>query len=551
MIKISTFFENKIIAGDLIFRDKDNKGVNLIYYPELGSSGIDFANKYRKKNYWDYFIIPNAFMFMSHKTLTNGYFKDFKKAIPMVRTQRKFAKSSNQMKSVVIDLTPLSPNFTSFCKSRSKKMTTEAFIELVEQFAVDSAKTEKECYVIVDNQTGTEHEMVSALQYYSRLNGNKIRIKGIEGIVVYGNKRYWPLTIKETDKDGVFLKINVGVYSRYMKDVHGIEEVEEVKPEDQVRETKEMVKALYQVHQDTLKSSTVNISGTAKAASDIEENPLELIKNEVTRNKHIKGKTFEEKLSNLFKEPGEDGKRENNSNIKTSKVVNEISDGLKKLNRDHNGSVELDESTILRNRKSFYNPLDVIGFNEFHGYNKQETEFGETLDQSIHDLIKGMEKDTDLGIKVKSIKTEITDTHRDRYKTYRIKIQHKEFGHGKPYTISFHVPVPAKGKYLKLGGNDYIMINQFSPKPVVKVSADTVRLYTHYSTAAVSLKTHSLNADQDVKQLIDGFATDLKRSKKLNKPPEKMEASKVQAIVEKYDLPDFINNEVFVNLEIK
>ena len=552
MLKIDNFFKNRIFTPNLIFRDKENKGVNVIYYPELGSTGVEFANKYRKKNYWEYFVIPPAIMFLSHKVLTNSYLKDFKKNIPMVRVQRKFLKTANSLKSVVVDLTPMSHNFAAFTKSRSKKQTTEAFLEIVSKFAADSNATGKETYLMIDNKAGSEKDMVESLFYVTRLNGNKLRVKGIEGILVYGGGKFWPLTIKESDKDGDYFKINVNIYSRYMKDVQGEEVQEEIKPKESVQQTKEMVKALYQVHQDSLKSATSGISGVAKKTIDIEENPLELIKNEVVRNKNIKGKSFEEKLSNLFKEPSEgEGKRENNKDKKTTKIVEDISKELLALNKKYNGTMELDEATVLSSRDSFYNPLNVIGFNDFNGYNKQKTEFGDTLDQSIFDLVKSMEDDKELGIKVLSIKPEITDTNRDRFKTYKIRIQHKKFGHDKPYTISFHVPVPSKGKYLKLGGNEYIMISQFFPKPVVKVAADMVRVYTHFSTAAVFIKTHSFNANNDVKGVIDDFGRSLKRNKKLKGELNKMTPEEAQEIIHKYDLPDFLPNDIFVNMTIK
>jgi len=553
VLKITTFFKNRVTTSNLIFRDTENKGVNIIYYPELGTSGVDFINKYRKKNYWDYIVIPQAFMFLSHKVLTNNYYKDFKKNLPMVRVQRKFIKVVNEHKSVVVDLTALNDNFTSYAKSRSKKQTTEAFIRLVEQFAVD-AGTEKQCYLIVDNAKGDEKEMVDALYYISRLTGGKLRVNGIEGIALYGNNKFWPLTTKETDKDGDFLKINLNIFSRYMKDVTGEEvQKEEISTEDSILSTKETVKALYQVHKDSFKSSTKDISGTAKKADTIEENPLELIKNEVISNKNIKGKSFEEKLSNLFKEkPTEkQTKKEDKKEEKIQKIVKDISKDLLELNKQHNGVIELNEKVVKNNRKSFYDPFKIIGFNDFSAYNKQDTEFWENLDQSMFDLIKSIEKDKGMNIKVHSINTSITDTNRDRYKTYKIKLQHKDFGYTKPYTVSFHVPIPSKGKYLKLGGNDWIMLNQFFPKPVVKTGPEMVKLYTHYNTLSVFIKTHSLNADNDVKELVDNFGQSLKRTKKLNKKPEKLSSEKAQYIIDKYNLPGFINNDVFVNLEIK
>jgi len=546
MLKITTFFQNKITTPNLIFRDQENQGVNLIYFPELGSSGIDFINKYRKKNYWDYVVIPQAFMFLSHKVYPNNYYKEFKKSIPMIRIQRRFVKAGNPLKSIVVDLTALSDNFSAFSKSRSKKQTMDAFIHLIEQFATDSQITNKEAYLLIDNTIGDEKEMVDSMMYFARLNSNKLRIKGIQGIALYGARKFWPMTVLDSDKDGEFLKVNLNILARYMKEVHGEEPQEVQDPEQEVQKTKEVVKLLYKTHKDTLSKSTSALSSSLRKTDTIEENPLELIRHEVESNKHLKGDSFEEKLSNLFKEEPESSKAS-----KIPKVVTDINKDILELNKRYNGTVELNENTVLNSRKSFYNPFNIIGYKDFNAYNKQDVEFGENLDQAIFDLIKSIETDKELGIKVQSIKIDITDTNRDRYKTYKIKLSHKHFGHDKPYTVSFHVPIPSKGKYLKLGGNDWIMINQFFPKPVVKVAPEMVRIYTHYNTAAVFIKTHALNGEEDIKELVENFGHSLKRTKKLKKKPDTLLPQEAKALIEKYNLPEFINSDVFINLEIK
>jgi len=561
MIKIETFFKNRVTTPALIFRDNNNKGVNLIYIPELGNSGINFINKYRKKNYWDYVIIPMPFTFLAHKVYTNNYLKDFKKNIPMVRIQRKFLKSGNELKSVVVDLTPLSENFAAYSKSRSKKQTMEALLELIAKFAVDNKVTDKKIYMIIDNPTGEEKDIVDSLFYYSRLVNNKLRLEGIEGIIVSGNHRFWPLTIQEEDKDGKYLKINTNIFNRYMKEVHGEEKEEEIAPEQSIAQTRETVRALYKVHNDKLKSTGNSISGTAKKTDSIEENPLDLIKNEVMQNQHIPGKSFEEKLTNLFNKESNKSDSSDKSiipsskikqeDIKKTEIVKKISKDINEMQKTFNGAIELNENLVQKSAGTFYNPFNIIGFNTFNAYNKQDTEFGENLDQAIFDLIKSIEMDKDLNIKVLNIKTEITDTNRDRFKTYRIKLQHKDFGYRKPYVVSFHVPVPSKGKYLKLGGNDWIMINQFFPKPVVKTDANTVKVYTHYSTASVFLKTHSLNEENDIKELVADFTMNLKRTKKLKNIPEKISNEKQQEIIDKYGLPTFINSGIFTKIETK
>jgi hypothetical protein len=559
-IKVTTCFQNRVAATDLIFKDAENKGVNIIYYPELGNSGIEFANKYRKKNYWDYILIPPAFMFLSHKVFTNNYLKSFKKTVPQIRVQRKFLKNGQPMRSVVVDLTPLSENFTAFSKSKSKKQSMDAFFELLQKFITDNSVTDKSVYLVIDGHNLEEKEMAETLFYYSRLNSNRLRISGLEGILFYGNKRYWPVTITETDKEGKYLKININMFSRYMKEVHAVDtEEEQATPEESVEYTKNVVKALYKVHEEKLKSSAGALKHTTKT-DEIEENPIELIKSEVQQNKYLAGNSFEEKLTNLFNAKPKirvAGKKETTSNIKEpedkaiKKTIKNISRELEELNKKYNGTLTIEESQVDRNQSSFYKPLNIIGFNDFSAYKKQETEFGDNLDQAMFDLLKSLETDKDLGIKILNIKTEITDTNRDRLKTYKIKLQHKSFGWEKPYTVSFHVPIPSKGKYLKVGGNDYIMINQFYSKPVIKVSPKRVRLYTQFATCSVHLKHHALNDEDGVKETLYNMELQLKHAKKLKAKPTKLDNDTIEDIKAKWDLPDNIDSGLFVNLEIK
>jgi len=556
MIKVSTFFKNRVSSAELIFRNADNRGVNLIYFPELGNSGINFINLYRKKGYWDYAIIPMTFAFLSHKIYTNNYYREFKKKIPQVKIQRRFIKNNIDLKSIVVDLTPLSENFAAFSKSRSKKQTMEALFRIIEQFGQDSKITGKEIYLLIDGQNQEEKEIVETLFYYSRLQGNKLRIKNINGIILRGGDRYWPLTIEDRDKDGKYFKINLNMLTRYLKEVHG-EDVEEEQetPEEAIQNTQRVVRALYDVHRKKIESSSTAMGGTIQKADNIEENPVELIKNEVERNPYIKGKTFEEKLSNLFRIKPKDISKEDAKKVQAEdkavqKIVKDITEELKKLNKKYNGVVEVSSETIQRNTKTFYDPIRIVGYKEFHAYDKQKNEFGDNLDQAIFDLIKSIETYKDLGIKVQSVKTVITDNNRDRFKTYKIKLKQK-FGHTKPYTVSFHVPIPSKGKYLKLGGNDYIMINQFFPKPVIKVSPKMVRVYTQYSTAALHIKHHAINDAQGVKELMHNFGLMLKKTKKLKKAPEILDNEKIQEIIDKYELPETINTDIFANIEIK
>jgi stress response protein YsnF len=102
-----------------------------------------------------------------------------------------------------------------------------------------------------------------------------------------------------------------------------------------------------------------------------------------------------------------------------------------------------------------------------------------------------------------------------------------------------------------LGGESYIPISQFYPKPVLKVSPKRVRVYTHYSTCSIHLKNHAMNDKDGVEEMLTGMAERLKAKKKLKKKPEVMTTEEIEDIKNRYDLPNIINNNIFVNFELR
>jgi len=566
MLKISTVIKNKIPTSNVMFRNDKNIGANLIYFPEFSieDKGIKFIQKYRKKNFWDYIIIPPAFNFMGKKVFTNVYFKDTKKFIPQVRVQKKFMRVQKEQQSVIVDLTPLSELFANFVKTRSKRQTIESFLNLVEAFAKDSkvAAPEKDVYLIIDNNDTTTDDFAEAFLYYSRMMQNKIRLENIDAVVFIGANRFWPVTITEEDKDGRYLKININIITRFFKEVHNQNITqEEIDPDEEIKNIKndiDILHNLHQVQQKSLKNET-----TSKIQGDeLNEHPVEAIKHILNTSKVVKGKTVEEKLKYVYdrhssiitKEQSESNDKKEKEKLqktvqKNSKAVEEISKNIKELNKKYNGVITVNPKSVETAADNYYDPIKVIGFNDFHAYGRQSTEFDQNLDEAMYDLIKSLEADKDLGIKILGISSEITDNYKDRFKTFRIKIQHKDFGNTKPYTVKFHVPYPAQGKYLKLNAGNYIMTNQFFPKPVIKVKPNTVRIYTHYSTAAITLKSHSITEQKDQSDILINFKKKLDSLKKL-KSSMSYEVDEINFFKEKYDIPKSVPVGLFFDAEV-
>ena len=66
------------------------------------------------------------------------------------------------------------------------------------------------------------------------------------------------------------------------------------------------------------------------------------------------------------------------------------------------------------------------------------------------------------------------------------------------------------GELIKIGGNNYIMISQMFPQPIVKVQSNLVRLFTNFSISHVELKNTKLNAKTDFAEVEKTLVDQLK-----------------------------------------
>ena len=292
------------------------------------------------------------------------------------------------------------------------------------------------------------------------------------------------------------------------------------------KDIKQILKVGEEIRDITLKNNDQPLKITSDLKKYIEGNPVL---------SDLEGNTFQEKLQNLYYglnhseklqaqrgiqnniNPEEEDKiqqdllkdsktfkESNKSEIlddKTTKLISKLTEEEKLLVKKYNGTVFLDEiieareSSFSSSGKRLFNPDNIVELTEFNGYKKQESEFKNNLDNAIEDLIMSLEKDKEVGIKVLNIKSELKDNNKTRFKRFTVQIQHPNFGNtfkGK-YSFTLDVPFPKDKKYIVFGGNDYVMVNQLFNKPIQKVNNQLVRLYTHYNTTSVTLKSTNLS----------------------------------------------------------
>ena len=534
---IEQLIQSPIIKNinDLLFikyiSEKDN--TTLIYLPELGNEGITFVNKFRKKGVFNEAIILPMYKFFGKKISSASYIKEFREKNPNVRIVKKL-KPTKAGKVNIMDLTILSELFA----IQSQKFKFRAMDELF-RIIDDLIKTlptgTTPIFLYDSNSKNGQNNLFFDLffQYVKRnsfkIPYDKIPVETFLGF--YQDDKFIHLAafsekikMNFNGKEQFIHKFKVPTLINFQKEFLNLSPEEDA--EDITLETLETDK------KDTNKNTKANSEETSEETvsnqtTENEVDPRDQVKQDLNNLINIltKGQS-KDKVDDLLKDVKSlEGKKDLNedtldeiyqylSRLDPNKDINEIIEKLKEIykndkkfitqldllinyineiNKKYNGSIKLDENLINKTSNNYYNPVDILGMDTLNVYNRQKTEFDYVLDNNMYDLIKSIEKDKEAGVEVLKIETELVDNNKDRYKKYIVTLKNKNFGYTKKYKIEFLVPYPVKNKYIKMDGNTYIMLNQFFPKPIVKIKPNLTRLYTHYNTSTMTLNTHVYN----------------------------------------------------------
>ena len=579
MIYINKLFENSIgLSGikDIRFIEdtKENKGINLIYINDTDNIKLPklkevlekdikiapkFLSSYNKRLDFYYGVIPPNIYFRNQKIISTTYAKWIKKEYPKIKWMKQFIanKSDINNKSVFYDISFIYNTFFNFY-NKSEFIAAKELIKILSNIISESKTSyyQRPNYIILDlNNYGTR-DLINLFFNYYKLNKNIfpdsfISDFMVKGIIVKIDGLFWPFgkIIQKNNTD--HLEINYQVYNK-IKEIKHPEEIEKIITKNKLekinkvnydlldnekklkKQTEDILNNLQDIDQFLKKTKTI---GDLRSEEDQKElnKLLDKAQNQISKSE-ISGNSFDEKISEIEKHP-------------EFKKYKKILQNIKEINKKYNGVISVDEN-LIKQVPSYYNPLDIVKIKDFHAFDKQRTEFDEVLDESMMDLFNSIEQDPEAGIKVQKISIKFQDNFKSRYKIYSLKIKNTKFGYGKSYNIEFKVPYPINGKYLKLDGNKYIMINQFFPRPIVKVEPHTVRIYTHFSTAAVELKGTSLNKTSDFDRFKKEFIKIMTEIKKIESTKE-IDSDKITYIKEKYNLPDNLNPELMFNIKIK
>ena len=535
-----TFKESAINA---LFAGKE---VIIIYYPELGTinTGKIFVNRLRKKGIFNEVLILPMYTFFNRKLNAQGYIKEFREMNPNIKVVPKF-KTFVKGKINLIDLTVLSELYFLQTRNLSKFKLTYELIDIFNKFIEEYQNKDREFYLLIDaGKNEIDNIFTEILFKIARKNGFKFKedfLKINGGLInrffeEEQQYKWYPLLYKK-DKELIF-KLNI--YTQFQKDYNsGFKDEEEL---DVLEKVDEKGKINEEKKLENIREQVLSISEKLLKKNNIEDivnngEHQEVLDSlyELLHSENIEGETPIEKIENLFK----------NKDTKTKEKIKKLIEYLDDINKKFNGAIKLNYKLINETNNSYYDPEKIIKLKELTGYKKHENEFDDILDHSMFDLIKSIEKDKEAGIKVVDIKTEIYDTNKSRFKKYIITLKNTDTENKRMYTREIIVPYPIKGKYFKIDGVNYIMINQFFPKPLLKVKPNMVRLYTHYSTFTVWLTTHLINETQDIDEFVNVL---IKLSKKAK--ISFIENDKLSKIVEDFGLEKVNINLISKKIEI-
>ena len=464
-------------------------------------------------------IIPN---FIGKKLSSQKHYTDIKKQFPAFKFNRIPSPKNVNDKTQIFDMSYLAPDIVLLSKSRSKKMVMDEFFKLNESIIKDYNPGISKCLLIYgDNKLpGSSADFLHLLGYYFKLNGNRIKTN-FDGFVYFMNNKYYALTHTEFENEAggaqtKYLKLNLNIFNLILTNKDKLSK----------GSTESETFSIEQNNIDSLKNIQDLKTKIKELSSKLEDSEDDEKKDTISQIKSLLEKeptltgTFEEKLHSLFKMPSHEEaviEQSNKANKDTTidNTATKILELHHEINDKYNGLVD-----VVIPQLGVFDTQEIVGLKTLSSYNKQYKELMENVDEDIHALIEStLSSDPDIDIKIHDISQKIVDDNKNRYKEFSVKISHKNFGNttDKPYTLKFRTPVVVNDKYVKIGGNNYIMISQMFPQPIVKVQPNLVRLFTNFSISHLELKNTKLNAKMNFKEVEQTLVNNLKSLNKVKK----------------------------------
>jgi hypothetical protein len=559
-ITIEKLIEHKVPQHIQLHDDKNN-GFNIIY---LGNTSIENINK----NFIllsEQYVKPLKYSFLG-KTILYKVPEKKDVAANMVLSKVRTSLKPIMNKPVVFDLEPLYQTiFTLFhtINKNQVKLELEKLINSITQdlntkYKSPNLLNKRKTILLINENNFNLESLKNNTVIDSAINLIKHFIifnipfnSNIDGIVFYNEKNnlFYPLTLEKTNSDKLIF--NKVIFNRLVQDISKennipikVEDLYSITKTDDLKKETEINKIeLNNVHKQELQDLLKEIE-SGKLDDDTITSNLKKIENITNL---YPGSNFEDKLKNVFNYSIDEKNIKPITAVDIKKIEN-----LEKIKNDgtdpleiYNGDVFLENNKVLETMQKVFNPIKITGLTRVSSINKQKTEMFEKLDKNIKNLTETFKQDPELNTEILDITSKLIENNKDRFIEYKVKLKHDYLNTTKkPYSIIFRVPAPINDKYLKIGGNNYIMIQQLFPKPIQKVNNTTARLYTHYNTTSVILKGSKLDS-KDYKQIEQDFIDKLNISPGFKTPMDRKTLDKLQ----EYNCPLDIGNLLFSRIQ--
>lgn len=475
-------------------------------------------------------------------------------------------------KPVIFDLSdiykPFILSFNSYAKNTVKENFEQLINSIIKDFKVKNSTRNTillltESNVLLNKPTQIE----SILDFFKYMSSFNLTFNSELDAIIFLDENtgnFYPLTLPKKEKENL-LSINKTILIELLKTID-----KNFDPEQLLNPFKTIIDPELLNKKEDIKKELLNtLNNLEKMDTKENENNLNYVQKEILINKikeltlPFPGNNIDEKLTYIFGSKKEinselDGDKNNKNILKTkekevsdiSVISNKVKSNIEEFEPIYNGSILMED--IKENFiKQVYNPMEIVNIDSVSSINKQKTELFEKLDKNIQDLSQVFLQDKELNLQIVGITNKLIENNRSRFIEYNIKIKHNYKNTStKPYSLTFRIPAPVDDKYLRISGNNYIMIQQLFPQPIQKISNTLCRLYTHYNVTSINLKGSKLE-NKDFLEIEKSFIEQLINGKFLNKKDIKeIDKKAVNILLEEYKLPLSFSSLLY-NFKIK
>ena len=535
-IKLTANNNGDIIGSDFLFLNEENKNNNNLL--------VNFMS-YQNITTFDNIIVPKFLTVLNKKIVNTNYIKETKKKIPnLTSILRKIRIHKNHN---LMDFTTIQPEIISRINTGSKVKISEnlfntfnkACIDFDNNVTVRGSKLEakeRKTYLLIYNNLNKESlidtTILELIEYYFKFFNYSIETN-LDGIVYCINNKYFPLTYVDNAENKKFQEMNASNHPKLKGTITY---------KNKIHFNRQMLTQIQSFMENfTINDNNIKSKGIGTSSDDsidlttLKVKIMEIVNDETIPNKEIQIKSliqktndinlidldFEAKVKYIFKDLYENKEKEEISNDTTNTTIDKVDAAkLDKIKTEYKKVLETyhgSKTIKINNKDRVFNPEEIVGMTTLSGYDRQKQELKDNVDIKMLDLFKSLENDKDINIKIKDVKISLIDEFNNRYKLYKVKIEHPVFGKtfNKPYELQLKVPYTIEDKYIKINGNNYIMINQLFPKPLHKINQNLVRLYTHFNTGSffISNSANSENSIQELEAFQNSFNKDKKEIK--------------------------------------